>query len=67
MPQLLEPVQELKSYYLRAVSHWNRLPKESPSLEVFKELGDVAPRDMVRAHGGWVGVGLDYFRGLFQY
>jgi len=54
-------VQELKSYYLRAGSHWNRLPKESPSLEVFKELGDVAPRDMVRAHGGWVGVGLDYF------
>ena len=35
--------------------HWHRVPSgvvESPSLEVFKNHGDVALRDMARGHGG---------------
>jgi len=41
---------------------------ESPSLEVFKNHGNVALRDMVSGLVGTVGlmVGLDDFRGLFQ-
>ena len=34
----------------RAVMHWHRMPRggvESPSLEVFKQPVDVAPRDVV--------------------
>ena len=34
------------------VRHWNKLPKEGPSLEVFKNHGDMALRDMVSGHGG---------------
>ena len=34
------------------VRHWNKLPKERPSLEVFKNHGDMSPRDMVSGHSG---------------
>jgi len=48
-----------------------RLPKEvvvSPSLEVLKNHGDVALRDVVSGHGGMGlgGVRLGDLRGLFQ-
>jgi len=52
------------------VNHKELLPKEvleSPSLEVFKNHGDVALRDVVSGYGGTgVGVGLGDLRGLFK-
>ena len=45
----------------RVVMQWHRLPREvvrSPSLEVFRKLGDLALRDAVSGHGG-DGLGLD--------
>ena len=40
---------------------------EKPSLEVFKNPGGVAPRNMVSGHGGdGLMVGLDDLSGLFQ-
>ena len=45
-----------KNYSLkRVVLQWHRLPREmveSPFLEMFKNHGDVALRDMVSGHGG---------------
>ena len=52
------------------VRHWHRLLRavvESPSLEMFREHGDVALRDLVSGHGGnGLVVGLDVLSGLFQ-
>ncbi len=50
---------------------WHRLPREvvesSSSLEVFKNHGDVALRDVVSGHGGdGLMVGLDDLSGVFQ-
>ena len=54
----------------RVAVHWHRLPKEvmeSLSLEVFKERGDVALRDVVGRHGqGGLMIGLDDLSGLSQ-
>ena len=39
---------------------------ESSFLEVFKNCGDAALRDMVSGHGGMVGVGFGDVSDLFQ-
>ena len=52
------------------VLQWHRLYREvveSPSLEVFKNCGNVALRDVVSGHGGGgLTVGVDDLSGLFQ-
>ena len=54
----------------RVVRYWHRLPRvvlESPSLEMFKNNGDVTVRDMISGHGGdGLMAGLNDVSGLFQ-
>ena len=62
---------DIRKYFLseRAVRQWHRLPREvveALSLEVLKNRGDVALRDVVRGHGGdGFTVGHDDLSGLF--
>jgi len=60
-----------KKFSKRVVMHWSRLPGEvveSPSLEVFKNSGDVALRNVVSGHGGGgLTVGLHDLSGLLQH
>ena len=37
----------------RVVGHWHSLPRESPSLEVFQNSGEVALRDVVSGQCWW--------------
>ena len=59
-----------KHFFSARVLQRHRLPRElgrSLSLEAFKNRVDVAPRDVVRGHGGeGLVVGLDDLSGLFQ-
>ena len=52
----------------RVVMQWHSCPGRCgvAVLEVFKNYGDVALRDMVSGYDGWVGVGLGDSRGRFQ-
>jgi len=52
------------------ITHWHRLPREvveSPSMEVSKNCGGMALRDVISGHGrNGVMVRLGYLRGLYQ-
>ena len=54
----------------RVLMQWHSLPRkmvESLTLEVFKNCGEMTPRDVVNGYGGnGSTVGLDDLRGLFQ-
>jgi len=50
-------------FFKRVMMHWHRLPREvvgSLSLDMFKNHGDVALRDVVSGHGedGWMILGV---------
>jgi len=57
-------------FSLRVLMYWHRLHREvveSPSLQVFKNCGNVALRNMVNGRSeDWLMVGLDDLGGLFQ-
>ena len=49
---------DIRKNFFSESGHWQRLLRESPYLEVFKQCGDVALRDVVSEHDG-DGLGLD--------